>query len=71
MFILQNFVGLSVADGYIATGSETNEVNIKSSCMLSNIYSLIQLCWFAIYEDIMNGTICTLLFDYLTSQQTH
>jgi hypothetical protein len=24
--LLQNFVGLSVSDGYIATGSETNEV---------------------------------------------
>lgn len=26
--LLQNFVGLSVSDGYIATGSETNEVCI-------------------------------------------
>lgn len=26
VFSLQNFVGLSVSDGYIATGSETNEV---------------------------------------------
>ena len=25
--LLQNFVGLSVSDGYIATGSETNEVS--------------------------------------------
>ncbi|RZC08971.1 Protein SPA1-RELATED 4, partial [Glycine soja] len=28
MSSLQNFVGLSVSDGYIATGSETNEVFI-------------------------------------------
>ena len=26
LVLLQNFVGLSVADGYIACGSETNEV---------------------------------------------
>jgi hypothetical protein len=26
----QNFVGLSISDGYIATGSETNEVCILS-----------------------------------------
>lgn len=25
--LLQNFVGLSVSEGYIATGSETNEVS--------------------------------------------
>jgi hypothetical protein len=31
MFLLfQNFVGLSVSDGYIATGSETNEVYFTS-----------------------------------------
>ena len=34
--LLQNFVGLSVSDGYIATGSETNEVkrvNAKQSSL--------------------------------------
>lgn len=25
--VFQNFVGLSVSDGYVATGSETNEVS--------------------------------------------
>lgn len=26
VYLFQNFVGLSVSEGYIATGSETNEV---------------------------------------------
>lgn len=38
-FMLQNFVGLSVSDGYIATGSETNEVCI--SCASTSSILLI------------------------------
>lgn len=37
--MLQNFVGLSVSDGYIATGSETNEVCI--SCASTSSVLLI------------------------------
>lgn len=31
LLLLQNFVGLSVSDGYITCGSETNEVVLTSS----------------------------------------
>lgn len=36
---LQNFVGLSVSDGYIATGSETNEVKglLKKGIFLTKV----------------------------------
>lgn len=37
--LLQNFVGLSVSDGYIATGSETNEV----------IYLLLENGYFSLH----------------------
>lgn len=32
----QNFVGLSVSDGYIATGSETNEVSFTTCLLISS-----------------------------------
>lgn len=34
LFLLQNFVGLSVLDGYIACGSESNEVYFLCYCCL-------------------------------------
>jgi len=34
IFLLQNFVGLSVLDGYIACGSESNEVYFLMYCIL-------------------------------------
>lgn len=38
--LLQNFVGLSVSDGYIATGSETNEVCIFHMLFVSFFFFL-------------------------------
>jgi hypothetical protein len=31
LYLLQNFIGLSIADGYIAYGPETNEVSFVLS----------------------------------------
>lgn len=42
LFLFQNFVGLSVHDGYIATGSETNEV--FNLYFVSYFHSLCNLC---------------------------
>lgn len=38
-FVFQNFVGLSVSDGYIATGSETNEVKLNWIDSTDNCFS--------------------------------
>ena len=45
--LLQNFVGLSVSDGYIATGSETNEV---SHALHSNLHDLILISAVVMYD---------------------
>lgn len=46
---LQNFVGLSVADGYIACGSESNSVSAKGSNVAHNwskVWSRgLECCW--------------------------
>ena len=40
--LLQNFVGLSISDGYIASGSETNEASVIFS-PLSFLVSLLKV----------------------------
>lgn len=41
--MLQNFVGLSVSDGYITCGSETNEVSSFSFVHSSSVTQVLQI----------------------------
>lgn len=43
ILLAQNFVGLSVSDGYIACGSETNEVNLFNYNFKMTLYYSFQV----------------------------
>lgn len=55
LLLLQNFVGLSVSDGYIACGSETNEVILTSNPRLSYCQLKITVVGFGYYYDHLKG----------------
>lgn len=63
--LLQNFVGLSVSDGYIATGSETNEAFHLSLSLVYNLsFNEFLLMYFS--KVVVRTLLChTFLLDYI------